>query len=199
MSRKVFLKHQVNSNRVCGAMQDLPWRNIWPVGNPFEVLNEHLLLLVGRFGPIKVFSFRSSEVKCLLLDLDPFVGSDPLGMFPFFPKTTADVPAPGLSVVFRRLVRLGIVSQLAGDRPISPLFQRVHHPPLLPTNDRFPYHQYCLRCLSVWCRFASDDLWHPVVCFLPHSLLIGKVWVPLMHFFLHISCTGKCIGEWAGG
>ena len=118
--RKVFLKHQVNSNRVCGAMQDLPWRNIWPVGNPVEVLNEHLLLLVGRFGPIKVFSFRSSEVKCLLLDLDPYVVSDPLGMFPLFPKTTADVLAPGLSVVFRRLVRLGIVSQLAGDRPISP-------------------------------------------------------------------------------
>ena len=28
VSRKVFLKHQVNWNTVCGAMQDLPWRNI---------------------------------------------------------------------------------------------------------------------------------------------------------------------------
>ena len=28
-SREVFLKHQVNWNTVCGAMWDLPWRNIW--------------------------------------------------------------------------------------------------------------------------------------------------------------------------
>ena len=30
------------------------------------------------------FSFRSSEVRHLLLDLDPYWGSDPLGMFPLF-------------------------------------------------------------------------------------------------------------------
>ena len=29
VSRKVFLKHQVNWNSVCGAMRELPWRNIW--------------------------------------------------------------------------------------------------------------------------------------------------------------------------
>ena len=28
VSRKVFLKHQVNWNTIRGAMQDLPWRNI---------------------------------------------------------------------------------------------------------------------------------------------------------------------------
>ena len=28
VTRKVFLKHQVNWNTVCGAIQDLPWRNI---------------------------------------------------------------------------------------------------------------------------------------------------------------------------
>ena len=27
-SRKVFLKHQVNWNTVCGAIRELPWRNI---------------------------------------------------------------------------------------------------------------------------------------------------------------------------
>ena len=42
VSRKVFLKHQVNWNTVCGAMQDLPWRNIWSSDNPVEVFNEHL-------------------------------------------------------------------------------------------------------------------------------------------------------------
>ena len=53
------------------------------------------------------FAFRSSEVRRLLLDLDPYGGSDPLGMFPLFLKRTADVMAPRFSVVFRRLVRLG--------------------------------------------------------------------------------------------
>ena len=28
----------------------------------------------------------------------------------------------------------------------------------------------------------SDDLWNAVVCFQQPSLLIGKVWVPVMHF-----------------
>ena len=30
------------------------------------------------------FAFRSSEVRRLLMDLVPYVGSDPLGMFPLF-------------------------------------------------------------------------------------------------------------------
>ena len=38
--------------------------------------------------------FRSSEVRRLLLDLDPYGGTDPLGMFPLFLKRTADVRAP---------------------------------------------------------------------------------------------------------
>ena len=33
---KVFLKHQVNLNAVCGAIQDMPWRNVWPADNPVE-------------------------------------------------------------------------------------------------------------------------------------------------------------------
>ena len=40
------------------------------------------------------FTFRSSEVGRLLLDLDPYVGSDLLGMFPIFLTRTADVLAP---------------------------------------------------------------------------------------------------------
>ena len=42
-----------------------------------------------------------------MLDLDPYGGTDPLGMFPLFLQRTADVMDPNLSVVFRRLVRLG--------------------------------------------------------------------------------------------
>ena len=43
----------------------------------------------------------------LLLDLDPYGGTDALCMFPLFLKRTADVMAPRLSVVFPRLVPIG--------------------------------------------------------------------------------------------
>ena len=43
-----------------------------------------------------IFAFRSSKVRTLLLDLDPYGGTDPLGMFPLFLKRTADVMAPVL-------------------------------------------------------------------------------------------------------
>ena len=46
-------------------------------------------------------------MRRLLLDLDPYGGTDPLCMFPLFIKRTADVMAPRLSVVFLRHVRLG--------------------------------------------------------------------------------------------
>ena len=56
---------------------------------------------------LTTFAFRSSEVRRLLLDSDPYDGTDPLGMFPLFLKRTADVMAASLSAVFRRLDRLG--------------------------------------------------------------------------------------------
>ena len=40
VSRKVFLKYQVNLSTVCGAIQDLPRRNILSADNHTEVLNE---------------------------------------------------------------------------------------------------------------------------------------------------------------
>ena len=61
VSRKVFLKHQVNWNTVCGAIQDRPWRDIWHADNPVEVLNEHLSLLVGRYVPTKVIRVRNKD------------------------------------------------------------------------------------------------------------------------------------------
>ena len=60
-SMKIFLKHQINWNTVCGAIQDLPWRNIWLVGNPVENLNEQLSLLVGRYVPNKVIRVRNKD------------------------------------------------------------------------------------------------------------------------------------------
>ena len=46
-------------------------------------------------------------MKRLLLDLDSFGGTDPLGMFLLFLKRTAEVLAHRLAVVFRRLDRFG--------------------------------------------------------------------------------------------
>ena len=43
---------------------------------------------------LPTFAFRSSEMRRLFLDLDPYGGTDPLGMFPIFLKRTADVMAP---------------------------------------------------------------------------------------------------------
>ena len=42
---------------------------------------------------LTTFAFRSIEVRRLLLDLDPYGGTDPLGMFLLFLKRTADVMA----------------------------------------------------------------------------------------------------------
>ena len=40
------------------------------------------------------FVFRSSEVRRILLYLDPYGGINPLGLFPLFHKRTDDILAP---------------------------------------------------------------------------------------------------------
>ena len=91
------------------------------------------------FRSLTTFAFRSREVKRLLLDLDSNDGTDPLGMFPLFLKRTAEVLAPRLSVVFRRLLRLFsflVCWRVANVMP--PQFQRVHLYPQHPIIDQFP-------------------------------------------------------------
>ena len=83
------------------------------------------------------FVFRSREVRRLLLDLDPYDGADPLGMFPLFLKRTADVMTPRLSVVFQRLVRLGSFRACWRQINVTPI-PKVNRPSLLPITDRFP-------------------------------------------------------------
>ena len=69
------------------------------------------------------FAFGSSEVRRLMLDLNPCGGTDRLGMFPLFLRRTANVIHSRLSVVFLRLFRLGS-SLLVGERQMSPHFER---------------------------------------------------------------------------
>ena len=93
---------------------------------------------------LTTFVFRSREVRRLLLDFDPYGGTDPLGMFPLFLQRTADVMAPRISVVFLRLVRLGSFPPCWRQATVTPIPKS----PLLPITYRFPLHQYCPRCLS---------------------------------------------------
>ena len=55
-----------------------------------------LLLTCNPSASLTTFAFRLREVRRLLLDLDPYGSTDPLGMFPLFLKRTADVMAPVL-------------------------------------------------------------------------------------------------------
>ena len=61
VSRKVYMKHQVNWNTVCRAIRELPWSNIWVSDNPVEVLNEHLSLLVRLYAPTKVIRVHNKD------------------------------------------------------------------------------------------------------------------------------------------
>ena len=61
LTRKVFLKHQVNWNTVCGAIQHLPCGNIWHDDYPAEVLNEHMSLLVEHYVPTMVIRVRKKD------------------------------------------------------------------------------------------------------------------------------------------
>ena len=90
---------------------------------------------------LTTFAFRSREVRRLLLYLDSYGGTDPLGMFPLFFKKTADVLASRLAVVLSRLLRFGSPVVHLPRPPewlMSPQFQRVHLPPQYPIIDQFP-------------------------------------------------------------
>ena len=97
-----------------------------------------LLVTCYPYPSLITLAFRSSEVKRLLLDLDPCGGTDPLGMFPLVLKRMADMFLLHVSVWCFDGFFVWVVSLPSGDRPISPQFQKVHRPPLLPITDQFP-------------------------------------------------------------
>ena len=57
-------------------MQDLPCRNIWSADNPVEVLNEHLLLLIGRFVPTKIIRVRNKGKLGLMINAGTLLASN---------------------------------------------------------------------------------------------------------------------------
>ena len=56
---------------------------------------------------LTTFALRSGEVKKLLLELDPYGGAGPDGIFPLFFIKTANYLAPKISTVLSKLVRIG--------------------------------------------------------------------------------------------
>ena len=53
-----------------------------------------LPLTCNPSNSLTTFAFRSREVRRLLLDLDNYRGTVPVGMFPLFLMRTADVMGP---------------------------------------------------------------------------------------------------------
>ena len=138
-----------------------------------------------------IFAFRSSEVRRLLLDLDPFGGIDPYGMFPHFLKRINCWCSGTLSVLFWQLVRLGSFIACWSQANVSlipkgPPYSSVAKYRTISITSR-------IRLLNVWCRFVLEDLWNSVVCLKPPSLLIGKVRVPVIHF---CACPIHCKVHW---
>ena len=78
VSRKLFLKHQVNWNTVCDAIREPPWHNICLSDNPVKVLNKLLSLLVGLLLLNKVSSARLGESDI------PYQSEDPSPTIPTY-------------------------------------------------------------------------------------------------------------------
>ena len=80
----------------------------------------HGLVTCHRWPELTSFPFRAKEVKKLLLELDPYGGTDPSGMFPLFLKEVTEVLAPRLSVIYRKLMGTGcfpLCSRIANVTP----------------------------------------------------------------------------------
>ena len=70
---------------------------------------------------LTTIAFRSREVKKFLMDLDIYGGIDPNGFFPLFFKKTSEFLSPKISVVFRKLIKLGIFSYCWRTGNVTPL------------------------------------------------------------------------------
>ena len=123
---------------------------------------------------LTTFASRSREVRRLFLDLDPYGGTDPLGMFPLFLKRTADVVAPRLSVVFRRLVRLCSFPHCWRQAYVTPV------PEGPPSSSVANYRPISItsvlsKVFELLVSVRLGRFYNTMVCFQPQGLLIGKV------------------------
>ena len=115
-------------------------------------------------------------------------------MFPRLHKRTADILAPRLSVVFWRLVRLGNFTACWRQANVTPI------PKGPPSPSVANYRTISITSLlsKVFECLVSVHLGRFMECsgVLTPSLLIGKVWVPVMHFY---ACCIHCKVHWSVG
>ena len=104
-----------------------------------------------------------------------------MAMFPPFPMRTADVIAPRLSVVFRLLIRLGSLPACWRQANGTPI------PKGPPSSSVANYRPISITSVlsKVFERLVSVHLGRFMerIGVLPTTqFLIGKVWVPVVHF-----------------
>ena len=119
-------------------------------------------------------------------------GTDPLGMFPLFSKTTAEVLAPRLAVVFRQLFRLCSFPVCWSVANVTPI------PNGAPSSSVSIYRPISLTPIlsKVFKRLGSVCLGHFIEgrgVLQTTSSLIGKVLALVMPFFAwHIPYRMLC-------
>ena len=128
----------------------------------------------------------------LLLDVDPYGSSYPLGMFTLFLKRT-DVLASRLSVVFRRLVRLGSFPACWRHSNVTPIPKGkpssvANYRPIFITSVLSKVSK-CLVSVRLG-RFMELSGVLPTTQF-AYRKYLGT--------FVRATYTAKCIGEWAEG
>ena len=130
-------------------------------------------------------------MRRLLIDLDPYGGPHQLGVFPRFLKRTAYVSFPRLSVVFRRLVRLGSFlscwrhANVTPNPKGPPSYSVANYRPIFITSVLSKVFE---RLVSV--HHGQLFMERGGLLFQSPSLYIGMVWVPVIHFCAYpIHCS----------
>ena len=153
---------------------------------------------------LTTFAVRSREVRRLLLDLGPYGCTDPLGMFHFFLKRTADVMAPLLCVVFRRLVCLGSFPAAFRQANVTPIpkgplsFFVVNYRPISITSVLSNVFE---RLVSVHLRrfmaCSSWTIYGTQWCDSNHPVCLSERSGYLRCTFVRVPFTAMCNGKWA--
>ena len=97
---------------------------------------------------LRTIAFRSREIERLMLDLDPYGGSGPDGIFPLFFIKTAHFLAPKIAVIFRKLTRAGKFTCVGGEPILLQLLSQLLLVLVPQTIDQFLLLQFCLRFLK---------------------------------------------------
>ena len=134
---------------------------------------------------MKFFCFPNFGAPSSVLDLDTYVAVYSLGVFPLFSKKVADIIAPKLSIIFRRLIRLGSFPECLRSANITVI------PKGTPSPDRDNCRHISItpilskvyeKLVSQSCPAFSRNM---VYCML-FSLLIGKVRAALLTISYHL-------------